>query len=136
MFRRTNPSPTLSATDYRRLTYSSYMISRLAPCFGAALVALALMQHSELARAQDAARKHLATAPVNGRRQALLSADSIQRGVSYPSIVHLSGNVEVRSTGYIVEADSADYDENSGEVHARGEVTVKPYPAATESPQE
>jgi len=111
-------------------------MSRIAPYFGAALVALALMQHSELARAQEAARKHLATAPVNGRRQALLSADSIQRGVSYPSIVHLSGNVEVRSTGFIVQADSAEYDESTGEVHARGEVIVKPYPATTESSQE
>ncbi|HKD08238.1 MAG TPA: hypothetical protein VKB79_20220 [Bryobacteraceae bacterium] len=96
-------------------------------------MALTLMQHSELARAQDATRKHLPTAPVNGRRQAMLSAESIQRGASYPSIVHLSGNVEVRSTGFIVQADSADYDEGSGEVRARGDVIVKPYPAETEA---
>ncbi len=106
------------------------MMSRLIPSLAAVFVGLALLQHSDVARAQDSASKHLITVPVNGPHGATLSAVEIQRGVSYPSIVHLSGKVEVRSSGFIVQADSADYDEDSGEVRARGEVIVKPYPNA------
>jgi lipopolysaccharide assembly outer membrane protein LptD (OstA) len=101
----------------------------------AALMVFALMQHPEPVRAQEVVRKYLITAPANGPHGATLSALNIQRGVSYPSIVHLSGSVEVRSTGFIVQADSADYDEDTGEVRARGEVIVKPYPSTPNSAQ-
>lgn len=95
-----------------------------------------------LAVAQD--RKHLTVAPVNGIRPVLLSALSIERGADYPSLVELKGNVEIRTpvcikTGKtpgkmthicsgetVVRADEAVFHEDTGEVEARGNVTVTP----------
>ncbi|HEY4086618.1 MAG TPA: hypothetical protein VGM43_11805 [Bryobacteraceae bacterium] len=73
--------------------------------------------------------KHITTAPLNGARGgATLGAMSIEREVSYPSIVHLNGAVEIRTNGFILRADKADYDERTGEVEASGTVKVTPYP--------
>ena len=47
----------------------------------------------------------------------------------YPSVVHLKGTVEIRTNGFILRADEADYHEDTGEVEARGTVKVTPYPA-------
>lgn len=66
----------------------------------------------------------LVTGPGGGR----VSALSIERGVRYPSVIHLKGDVEIRRSGMILRADEADYDEDTGEVEARGHVRVKPYP--------
>ncbi|HYM13108.1 MAG TPA: hypothetical protein VEU62_20375 [Bryobacterales bacterium] len=73
-----------------------------------------------------AARKlHLlVTGPGGGS----VSALSIERGVPYPSVIHLKGDVEIRRRGMILRADEADYHEDSGEVGARGHVRVMPYP--------
>lgn len=81
---------------------------------------------------QDAAVgtvNQIMVAPLHGARGgARLAALNIERGVSYPSVVHLKGRVEIRANGYILHADEADYDENTGEVEARGTVRVTPYP--------
>ena len=99
-----------------------------------------------LAAAQDQAdqtvQKHLTVAPVNGVRPVLLSALSIERGAEYPSLVELKGNVEIRTPVCIVtsqtaskkthicdgetvlRADEATFHEDTGEVEARGTVTV------------
>ncbi len=53
------------------------------------------------------------------RGGARLAALNIERGASYPSVVHLKGNVEIRTNGFILRADDADYDENTGEVEGR-----------------
>ena len=67
----------------------------------------------------------MVTGPGGGR----VSALSIERGVRYPSVIHLKGDVEIRRSGMILHADEADYYEDTGEVEARGHVRVKPYPA-------
>ena len=73
---------------------------------------------------------HITTTPLKSiRGEARLAAFSIERGNSYPSVVHLKGTVEIRTNGFILRADEADYDENTGEVEARGTVKVTPYPA-------
>jgi len=95
----------------------------------AGLIGLAVLQNSGLVHAQDSIQKHIMAAPANGGQGARLSALDIQRGPSYPSVIHLTGNVEIKSSGFIVQASAADYDEGTGEIHARGDVTVKPYPA-------
>lgn len=82
--------------------------------------------------------KHLAVA---GSRELPMTvkADQIERGASYPSTIHLKGNVEVRTgvcvrtepghslscNGYtVLRADEADVDEDSGAVEARGHVRM------------
>jgi hypothetical protein len=73
--------------------------------------------------------KYIAAAPLNGTRGgARLGAVSIEREVSYPSVVHLNGSVEIRTNGFILHADKADYNERTGEVEASGTVRVTPYP--------
>lgn len=73
--------------------------------------------------------KHITTTPLNGvRGGATLGAISIERELTYPSVVHLNGSVEVRTNGFILHADKADYDERTGEVEASGAVKVTPYP--------
>ena len=93
---------------------------------------------------QQAQQKHLTVAPVNGVRPVLLSALSIQRGAEYPSLVELKGNVEIRTPvcvktsktaskmthicdgETVLRADEAVFHEDTGEVEARGNVTVTP----------
>jgi hypothetical protein len=77
----------------------------------------------------------------------LLSALSIQRGAEYPSLVELKGNVEIRTPVCIhrdkaasrnvalvcdgetvIRADEAVFHGDTGEVEARGRVTVTPRP--------
>jgi len=63
----------------------------------------------------------------------------IDRGTQYPSVIHLKGNVEIRTpvcvaagpgtalacAGYVVvRADQADLHEDTGEVEASGNVRV------------
>jgi hypothetical protein len=95
-----------------------------------------------LAIGQDnAERKHLTVPPLNGGRAVALSALSIERGVSYPSVVKLKGNVEIKTPvclpvgengamvcdgEMIVRADTAEFDESTGEIQAHGNVTVTP----------
>jgi lipopolysaccharide assembly outer membrane protein LptD (OstA) len=66
---------------------------------------------------------------------ATIVADSIERAPSFPSIIRLKGNVEIRTKAVvqhspvslmimIVTADEADYHEDSGEIEARGKVHV------------
>jgi lipopolysaccharide assembly outer membrane protein LptD (OstA) len=111
------------------------MITRLAASVGGAgLLVLALIQTSALVHAQEATtQKHMITAPENGSPGAMLWASEIQRGPSYPSMIHLTGNVQIRSSGFIVQANAAEYDESTGIVQAHGDVTVTPYPAPEKS---
>jgi lipopolysaccharide assembly outer membrane protein LptD (OstA) len=64
-----------------------------------------------------------------------LQADDIERGTSYPSVIRLKGNVEVKTRTVVqqeplslmimvVHADEADYHEDTGEIEARGNVHV------------
>jgi lipopolysaccharide assembly outer membrane protein LptD (OstA) len=66
---------------------------------------------------------------------ATIVANSIERAPSFPSIIRLKGNVEIRTKAVvqhspvslmimIVTADEADYHEDSGEIEARGKVHV------------
>ena len=66
---------------------------------------------------------------------AMLAALSIERGTSYPSVIHLKGNVEIKVKTVVrehplglmimeVHADEADYHEGTGEIEARGKVHV------------
>jgi lipopolysaccharide assembly outer membrane protein LptD (OstA) len=75
-----------------------------------------------------------------------LTASSIQRDLSSrrsESILQLQGNVEVRMItcgptdhdshlvcdkgSMVLRADRVDYNENTGEIHARGDVRIAPY---------
>jgi hypothetical protein len=56
------------------------------------------------------------------------SRPSALNGAPYPSLLLLKGNVEVRTNGFIIRTDEADYDETTGEIEARGNVKVTPYP--------
>jgi hypothetical protein len=94
-----------------------------------------------LAQENPEALKHLTVSPQNGTAngQATVSARSIERGVGYPSVIRLKGDVEIRTPvcfqtgkgtetvcyGYtIIRADEAEYHEDTGEVEAHGKVTV------------
>ena len=76
----------------------------------------------------DAARR-IAGCQFLPRGGATVSAISIERG-PYPSLLVLKGNVEVRTNGFVIRTDEADYDETTGAIEARGNVKVAPYSAA------
>ena len=74
----------------------------------------------------------MATGPLG---RITLQADSIQRRPSYPSVIQLKGNVEIKTKTVVqdsplslmimvVRADEADYHEDTGEIEARGTVRV------------
>ena len=74
----------------------------------------------------------MATGPLG---RVTLEADSILRNPSYPSVVQLKGNVEIKTKTVVqdqplslmimaVRADEADYHEDTGEIEARGTVHV------------
>jgi hypothetical protein len=70
-----------------------------------------------------------------------LSAAHIERGAEYPTVVKLSGSVEIRTRvcmpvgkkqamvcdGYLIlHADEAEFHEDTGQIEAHGNVTVTP----------
>lgn len=61
-------------------------------------------------------------------RNVTLTARSIERGASHPSVVQLKGDVQIKMKGLILRADEAAFHEGTGEIHARGNVRVIPYP--------
>jgi hypothetical protein len=97
-----------------------------------------------LAQDNPESMKHVMVAPQSGTAngQATVSARSIERGVGYPSVIRLKGDVEIRTPvcfktgkstdetvcyGYtVVRADEAEYHEDTGEIEAHGKVTVVP----------
>ena len=85
--------------------------------------------------------KHIETAPLNGSRPVSLAALSIEHGTQYPSVIHLKGNVEIKTPvcipvgqggssvcagEMIVRADEAEFHEDSGEIQAQGNVQITP----------
>ncbi|MDQ6664059.1 MAG: hypothetical protein M3Z23_06670 [Acidobacteriota bacterium] len=86
-------------------------------------------------------QKHLTAVPLSGGRAATLTALNIERGGQYPSAIHLTGGVEIKTPiclpagrhgklicdgSMILRADEATYHEDSGEIEASGSVTVTP----------
>ena len=86
-------------------------------------------------------QKHLTVPTLNGRFPVQASALSIERGVTYPSIVEMKGNVEIKTPvclpvgkggklicdgEMIVRADEAKLHEDTGEIEAKGSVFVTP----------
>ena len=84
-------------------------------------------------------RKHLSIPTATHVRPISVSALNVERELQYPSIIHLSGSVEIRTSvcvaagsgsgqrcdGYVVlHADKADFYEDSGRIQASGTVTV------------
>jgi len=114
------------------------------------IVAACALACLPLALAQE--QKHLSAPTVNGIRPVLLSALSIERGAEYPSLVELKGNVEIRTPvcyltsktpgqmthvcigESILHADEAVFHEDTGEVEARGKVTVTPFQSGGKAP--
>lgn len=85
--------------------------------------------------------KHLTVPTLNGNRAVSISALNVERGVEYPSVIRLSGNVEIRTPvclpvgpkhaficdGYmILRADEATFHEDTGDIEAHGNVSVSP----------
>jgi lipopolysaccharide assembly outer membrane protein LptD (OstA) len=97
---------------------------------GAAVLCLAAICLSTVAGQTAAGElKHVILVAKQGTRGPVnASALDVVKGVSYPSIAHLKGNVEIRANGFILHADQADYDEESGEIKASGNVSVRPFP--------
>ena len=85
--------------------------------------------------------KHLMASPVNSMRPVSLAALAIERGVEYPSVVKLKGDVRIDTPvclpvgirrslvcdgKMIVRADQAEFDEKTGEIRAQGNIVVTP----------
>ena len=104
---------------------------------------LACSLTTTLAAGQDMApeSKHLTVVPLTAHRPVVLTARSIERGISYPSVVILKGDVEIKTPvclpigkkgkmtcdgEMIVRADEAEFHEDTGEVEAHGNVAVMP----------
>src|SRR4051794_20766513 len=86
-------------------------------------------------------RKHFMTAPTSGGRNVLMAANNISRLGQYPASIQLSGDVEIKTPAclplgkggklmcdgeMIVRSDEATYHESSGQIDARGLVTIVP----------
>ena len=54
-----------------------------------------------------------------------LTATAIQRQAPAMDVVQLRGNVEIRTKDMVLRADEADYNENTGEIEARGTVRIR-----------
>jgi lipopolysaccharide assembly outer membrane protein LptD (OstA) len=84
-----------------------------------ALLPLTAQENSEL--------KHLTVGPVPNGRPAVptvrLAAKSLEQNAG---IVYLKGSVEINLGRYALVADEAEYEQDSGEIRARGNVRVKP----------
>lgn len=85
--------------------------------------------------------KHYVAVPLNGSRPVSLTALNIEHSVEYPSLISMKGEVEVRTPvclpvgekgalicdgEMIVRADEAEFHEDSGEIHAHGNVEITP----------
>ena len=97
-----------------------------------------------LAMGQDAAPelKHVIVPQPHGGRSVYLTALNIERGVEYPTVVKLSGSVEIKTPvclparkkganmvcdgDMVVHADEAQFHEDTGQIEAHGNVTVTP----------
>ena len=74
--------------------------------------------------------KHVVLVSIQGKRGPVYgSAVDVVKGIPYPSVAHLKGNVEIRANGFILHAEQADYDEQTGEIKASGNVSIVPFPA-------
>ena len=84
-------------------------------------------------------RKHLSVPTATSIRPLSVAAAQIERGSEYPAVIHLKGDVEIRTpvcvtsgpgtalvcAGYLVlRADAANLHEDSGAVEASGNVRV------------
>jgi lipopolysaccharide assembly outer membrane protein LptD (OstA) len=73
--------------------------------------------------------KHLTLGPVRNGIQfvprARVAAKNIQQNAG---IVYLKGSVEINLGSYTLLADEAEYDQQSGEIRAHGDVLMKPAP--------
>jgi len=101
-------------------------MKRLAACI---VLSLAGMCLSAVGQGNAGELKHVQLVSKLGKRGPVnVSALEVVKGVEYPSIAHLKGNVEIRANGFILHAEQADYDEQTGEIKASGNVSVMPYP--------
>lgn len=64
-----------------------------------------------------------------------VTALSIERGAKYPSVIRLKGDVEIKMKGIKIMADEAEFHEGTGEIEARGNVRILPYPATEGLPR-
>ena len=80
--------------------------------------------------------------PNSAGRDVSLAALQIERGVEYPTVVRLSGNVEIKTPvcipgrkkgdnmlcdgDMVLHADRAEFHEDTGQIDAHGDVTVTP----------
>jgi hypothetical protein len=86
-------------------------------------------------------QKHMMTVAANGEWPTTLTAFEIERFGQYPSAVHLKGAVEIKSPvcfrvgksnelqcdgEMILRVDEATFHEDSGQIEARGAITVIP----------
>ncbi len=89
----------------------------------------------------NAELKHIMATAMNGGRGARLSAQNIERGVTYPSVIELRGKVEIKvpvclpvgkdsalvcDGEMVVTADQAEFYEDTGAIDAHGKVSVTP----------
>ena len=91
--------------------------------------------------AQDypAERKHLSVPIQSSALPFAVAANEIERGAGYPSVIHLRGAAEIRMpicfvTGpgavqhcageMVLHADAVDLHEGTGQIEARGTVTI------------
>ena len=83
--------------------------------------------------------KHMSVPTPTSLRPIAVTAGEIQRELPYPSVMHLKGNVEIRTPvcvratpgkayscdgSVVVRADEADLHEDTGQIEARGNVKV------------
>jgi hypothetical protein len=107
------------------------------------LALIAIVGLAAVAQETSGTMKHLLVSPMNGSAngRATVSARSIERGAEYPSVIHLKGDVEIRTPvcfqahdsaktvcygETVVHADEAEYHEDTGEIEPHGKVTVIP----------
>jgi lipopolysaccharide assembly outer membrane protein LptD (OstA) len=84
-------------------------------------------------------RKHISVPTTTNERPVQVRAAEIEHQAQYPSVLHLKGNVEIRTPmcvatgpgtalacdGYVVvRADRADVHEDTGEIEATGNVRI------------
>lgn len=118
----------------------NYLAERSVPRSMKWFLALAGTMAAALLAQTDPAReiKHLWVPTSTSVRPSSVSAAEVEREGDYPAVIHLKGRVEIKTPvcvggpqdsqicdGYVVlHADAAAFHEDSGQIEARGNVTV------------
>lgn len=105
------------------------------------ILMLCVIDAPNIAQENTAELKNLIAVPMNSSRPVSLIALSIDHSLKYPRVISMKGKVEIKTPvclpvgkhnatvcdgDMVVHADEAEFNEDTGEIQARGNVEIIP----------